>query len=153
MLALITYTPPPIVAPLLPYSGTDADAIATMTETKKPTVRFAIPQKPKKRPPFSVKRVYGAILMVWVVLVMGFVRMGRDRAVLMRDTVGAGTGLARRSPGEEAVVGGAFSQKGRGGDLNAGILGDGGIGMDVPVELWTMSHHDEEVWYSCWWNS
>ena len=96
---LIAPTPLPILAPLLPYFGTDVDATATMAETKKPTVRFAIPKKPKKRPPFSVRRVYSAIL-----LVMGFVRMGRDRAGLVRDAVGTGKGLARRAPGEDAVA-------------------------------------------------
>jgi hypothetical protein len=155
---LIAPTPLPILAPLLPYFGTDVDATATMAETKKPTVRFAIPKKPKKRPPFSVRRVYSAILLVWVVLVMGFVRMGRDRAGLVRDAVGTGKGLARRAPGEDAVAGRVFSgeriQKDRGGVLNAEILGGGGNDTDIPVEveLGSTSHNDEEVWYSCWWN-
>ena len=59
--------------------------------TSKPRVRFALPQttKNEKREPFNVRRVYSAIFLVWLVLVMGIARVGRDNARSL--------GLVRRS--------------------------------------------------------
>jgi hypothetical protein len=44
-------------------------------------VRFALPRKPVRKEAWNVRRVYGAILLVWVVLVLGVVKLGRDKAL------------------------------------------------------------------------
>jgi hypothetical protein len=96
--------------------------------TTKPTVRFALPTTPKKKEPFSVRRVYSAILLVWIVIVMGIVRLGRDRVHVLGiigDGIG-GEGLVKRS--EDVLTG----------DINRSFGGPGG-----ELEVLQGGHNEE----------